>query len=240
MIKTVIFDIDNTLYDYDTHHEKAYRALGEYACPLYGITMEKYDELYSTSMDQIRERVGETAPVHSRAIRLQYFQQLLPGPHDFSEILNMYSVYWDSFLSDMEPFPDAILFLNLLKEKNIRTGIATDMTAHMQFKKLSLLGMDRCFDFVVTSEEAGEEKPGKKMFGLCLEKACAEAAECMFIGDHPRKDIMGALSAGMYAVHLNTKGAASVPAEKLSEAQAQRFTEVTCYAELIERWPEFT
>ena len=240
MIRTVIFDIDNTLYDYDTRHEAGYLALGRYASGLYGISMEEYDALYRESMKQIRDRVGETAPVHSRAIRLQYFQQLLPGPHDFSEILNMYSAYWDAFLSDMKPFPDAIRFLGLLKEKNIRTGIGTDMTAHMQFKKLSLLGMDRYFDFVVTSEEAGEEKPGKKMFGLCLEKAGVPAGECMFIGDNPRKDIQGALSAGMYAVYLNTKGAASVPEEILSGSQKQRFTEITSYAELIDRWPEFT
>ena len=32
MLKAAIFDVDNTLYDYDAAHAPAYRALSAFAC----------------------------------------------------------------------------------------------------------------------------------------------------------------------------------------------------------------
>lgn len=44
------------------------------------------------------------------------------------------------------------------------------------------------------------EKPEKKLFDRCCEKAQCRPEECVFIGDHLKKDVMGSLSAGMKAV----------------------------------------
>ena len=64
-----------------------------------------------------------------------------------------------------------------LKERGIRIGIGTDMTAHIQYRRLEFLNLSPYIDFIVTSEEAGVEKPTPHLFELCVEKAGVPAGE---------------------------------------------------------------
>lgn len=59
-----------------------------------------------------------------------------------------------------------------LKEQGVYVGICTNMTAEIQYQKIEKLGITRWIDGVVTSEEAGVEKPDYRIF------LCAEKAEC--------------------------------------------------------------
>ena len=74
------------------------------------------------------------------------------------------------------------------------------MTAYIQYKKLEKLGVLKYLDFIVTSEEAGEEKPTPRFFELCVKKAGCKPEECVFIGDSLKKDVQGAADAGLAAV----------------------------------------
>ncbi len=234
MIKTVIFDIDNTLYDYDTCHAIGYEALADCACGLYGLSRVDFDRLYPESMAVIKERVGDRAPIHSRALRLQVFQELI-GVHNYTQVVQLYRAYWEPFFAEIKPFPDVIRYLQLLKQRGIRTGVGTDMTALMQIRKLSVLGMDDLIDFVVTSEEAGAEKPGEAFFKLCCAKALAPAKDCLFIGDNMRKDVNGALACGMNAVHFYRPDAVPIPNSdaEFEVPEGQKFVRVSSYEELI-------
>ena len=40
-IRAVVFDLDNTLYDYDAAHAPAFRALTDFACREFGLTPEE-------------------------------------------------------------------------------------------------------------------------------------------------------------------------------------------------------
>lgn len=81
-------------------------------------------------------------------------------------------------------------------------GIGTNMTAYVQYLKLEKLGLMPYVDFMVTSEEAGAEKPDRRLFDLCVGKAGCGAEECAFVGDSLRGDALGALEAGMRAFWL--------------------------------------
>ena len=58
-------------------------------------------------------------------------------------------------------------------------------------------------DFVVTSEEAGCEKPEKAFYELCIKKAGCLPEECLMIGDSLEKDVLGAKAAGMQAMQFH-------------------------------------
>lgn len=77
------------------------------------------------------------------------------------------------------------------------------MTAYIQYKKLEKLNILDQISYIVTSEEAGAEKPSVQFFELCLEKAGCKAEECVFIGDNLQKDVMGAGKNGMHGVWYN-------------------------------------
>ena len=67
--------------------------------------------------------------------------------------------------------PGAAEALDGLKAMGLAEGIGTNMTADYQFAKLERLGLMERVDFLVTSEEAGAEKPDPRLFALCAEKA---------------------------------------------------------------------
>lgn len=221
MIKAVIFDIDNTMYSFDRAHQTAMAALGDYVEKNLGVSREEMQKLLKRCTDIVTKRIGDNcAAQHNRLIRFQCFMEQL-GVTDYGKAMEMYHVYWDTILEVMEPEPGLLLLLARLKERGIRLGIGSDMTAYIQYKKLKKLGALEYLDFIVTSEEAGAEKPTPRFFELCVEKAGCEPAECVFIGDSLKKDVIGSTQCGLvgtwYCPLLEDDTGASYPVIKSFE-----------------------
>ncbi|MBD5552034.1 MAG: HAD family hydrolase [Lachnospiraceae bacterium] len=197
MLKAVIFDIDNTMYDFDKAHKTAMAALGVYGKENFGMDPEETAALVDKCMGIVTGRTGENcAALHNRLLRFQCFLEEI-GSTDYEKALEMYHVYWDTLLEDIKPEPGLISLLLRLKERGIKLGIGTDMTAYIQYKKLIKLGVLQYLDFLVTSEEAGAEKPTPRFFELCLKKAGCKPEECIFIGDNLEKDVIGSARCGL-------------------------------------------
>lgn len=206
MIKAVVFDIDNTMYDFDRAHQTAMTVLGAYAKENFGMEQEETARLVKQCMDIVTERTGENcAALHNRLLRFQCFLEQI-GCADYRKAMEMYHAYWDTVLEVMEPEPGLCELLSRLKERGIKLGIGSDMTAYMQYKKLEKLGVLQYLDFLVTSEEAGAEKPTPRFFELCLKKAGCKAQECVFIGDSLSKDVIGPTKCGLIGTYYNPKG----------------------------------
>lgn len=199
MIKAVIFDVDNTLYDFTKAHKAAFRALSAYAEERLGISREAFERLHRETQKELRAYMGETAVLHNRCIRYQAMLEKACLPL-YPHVLEMNDLYWETLLTEAVPSVNARETMQMLKQRGIRIGIGTDMTARMQFRKLETLGMLAYVDFLVSSEEAGAEKPAPSFFARCAEKADCGKKECLFVGDSLRKDVLGALDAGMQAV----------------------------------------
>ena len=200
MIRAVIFDIDNTVYSYDENHVYGMQALAEYCTGAFGISREEMEKCYRQAGTIMVNRIGtDTAAIHSRMIRVQCMLELLGQPL-FPHARNMYHAYWDTFIEHIEPNPGVLEFMQELKKRNIRVGIGTDMTAYIQYRKLEAAGVAPYIDFIVTSEEAGIEKPHYHFFDICVEKAGVRPEECAFIGDNVKKDIEGAWESGLKGI----------------------------------------
>lgn len=205
MIKTVIFDVDNTLYSYTKAHGKAFEALLAYAEKELGMSCDAFADLHKKTESRLRVHMGDVAALHNRCIRYQNMLESrgLPlHPH----VLKMNDLYWNTLLDAAVPSDGAPETLKALKEQGIRIGVGTDMTAHVQFEKLSVLGLLSDIDFLVSSEEVGAEKPAPLFFARCVEKARAQKSECLFVGDSLKKDVLGAQDAGMKAVWYCPEG----------------------------------
>ena len=68
------------------------------------------------------------------------------------------------------------------------------------YRKHGVNGVSSYIDWIVTSEEAGAEKPAGRFFDLCAQKAGAAPSQCAFIGDSLEKDVEGALKNGFKGV----------------------------------------
>lgn len=213
MIKTVIFDIDNTLYDFDGAHEVGITALGAYTKEHFGMEPEETKALVKKCMDIVMGRTGEScAAWHNRLLRFQCFLEEI-GSTDYHKAMEMYHIYWNALLEVMQPEPGLIALLKALKQKGIKLGVGSDMTAYIQYKKLEKLDVLQYMDFLVMSEEAGAEKPAPRFFDLCVKKAGCMPKECVFIGDNIEKDVAGAARYGLVGTYYNPAGKVSPEAE---------------------------
>ena len=197
MIRTVIFDIDDTLYNYKEGNIAGIAAVTSYLEQHFGLT-PAYSEAAITAAQREQEaRIGSaTAAIHDRLIRYQILlenENLPILPH--ARVMN--DLYWETLLSVMKPEPGVIELIRALKAAGIRIGIGTNMTGRVQHIKLERLGLADCIDFLVISEEAGAEKPTERFFSLLLSKAKAAPEECIFIGDSLEKDAGAAARFGM-------------------------------------------
>lgn len=188
----VLFDTDNTLYHYDPAHKAAMEAVRIKSTKTFSITHEQFDSAFDRARQEIKTRLKHTASSHSR---LLYFQRMLEIIGLGSQVLlalDFEQTYWRTFLSHAELFDDVKEFLDDLRIAGIPIAIVTDLTAQIQFRKVVYFGLDHYFDYIVTSEEAGYDKPHRAPFDIALEKMQPKGNRIWMIGDNPVADIGGA------------------------------------------------
>ncbi|MBT4174588.1 HAD-IA family hydrolase [archaeon] len=202
MKKAVLFDLDNTLYDYDKPHKKAlknvYRVLKKHV----KISFPRFLLLFGFAKREIHRELAGTAAAHNRIL---YFQRLIEKTEstvDPGLNLLLYNAYWDCLLKNMRLRPGALDVLKELKKKGLKVAIVSDLTTNIQLRKLKKLNIGKYIDVLVTSEEAGSEKPHQIMFLLALNKLRLRPHEAIMVGDNSITDIEGANSVGMDTVLL--------------------------------------
>ena len=206
MIKSVIFDLDGTLYDYDTAHALGYDALVDYARRELGMDRETFGKAYRKAMKDVSRSLGmETAALHDRYLRFQVMAENEGFPYS-PHVFGMTDAYWEIFLDSMRPSPGVEQALEALSKAGLRIGLGTNMVIDYQLKKLERLGLIHAFDFIVSSEETLVEKPHPRFFARCVEKAGADPEECLFVGDDLVLDYMGAKGAGLQAAWFQGSG----------------------------------
>ena len=193
MIKAVILDLDDTLYAYEPLDAEARARVRNYACEQLGITNERYDEAYLFGRNETKRQLGDVGASHNRML---YYQKTLEylGLSPMPISLRMYETYWGTFLEKMTLFDGVREFIDCLHEHKIKVMICTDLTAHIQHRKIEALGLAKDICCLVTSEE-----------------------EVCCIGDSLVKDVEGAKAAGMRAILFHPEE----PSAQQYEAVAQ-------------------
>jgi FMN phosphatase YigB (HAD superfamily)/ribulose-5-phosphate 4-epimerase/fuculose-1-phosphate aldolase len=204
--KGIIFDLDNTLYDYDFCHDKALQKVFNYIVQVnQSLNIEYVTCEYEHISKKLKNELGCTASSHNKSI---YFKQLLEELNiDLSLFFTINSIYWEIFYESMICFEGVIDFLAFNKRLGKKIGILTDYETEYQLTKLSKLGILKYIDIIVTSEEIGIEKPSSKMFNHILHKLQFNSSEVIVIGDNFEKDIQGAIHMNILAYWFNRKKA---------------------------------
>jgi putative hydrolase of the HAD superfamily len=98
--------------------------------------------------------------------------------------------------SRLVPFPGVTDGLASLRTR-VPVGLVTDGDPHIQRAKLRALGLAEAFDTVVFSDELGrvQRKPHRAPFVAAATALRVRPDRCVFVGDRPDKDVMGAAAA---------------------------------------------
>jgi HAD superfamily hydrolase (TIGR01549 family) len=202
-IKGILLDLDDTLYPYEPCHLAALEACcANFLFREPSSNREQFTDLYQAARKSTGKNLKGLAPSHSR---LLYFQKILESYYNrtrFDLSLEFEELYWGTFMKAMALSDEAESFLKKCKDKQIEVCLVTDLTAQIQHRKINKLGIMDSIRFMVTSEEAGIEKPGKKIFEMALEKLSLTMKEVIMIGDSMEKDIAGAQALGIKAYHI--------------------------------------
>lgn len=199
----VLIDIDNTLYDYETAHARALKAVEETFAGRLAVDGSTFKAAFAEARTAVHVELRETASSHNR---LLYFQRMFEslGHNPMRYALEAYGIYWDTFLENIELFDGVTEFLE--KIRSLRICFVTDLTAHIQYRKIALLRLHEYAGHLVTSEEAGREKPHPYMFMLALKKLGLGPEQVCMVGDSYEKDIVGATRVGIRSFWLNRDG----------------------------------
>lgn len=188
----ILFDTDNTLYPYDPAHAAAQHAVREKVVKTFSISSRAFDDAFSEARNQVKTRLKHTASSHSRLLYLQRMLELMGLGSQVLLALDFEQTYWRTFLSHAVLFDDVKDLLDDIRLLGIPTAIVTDLTAQIQFRKVVYFGLDKYFDYIVTSEEAGFDKPHAAPFNIAIEKMQPKGDCIWMIGDNPVNDIRGA------------------------------------------------
>ncbi len=109
-------------------------------------------------------------------------------------------------------YEDTLPALQALRAKGLKTAIVSNTPwgspGCLWRAEVERLGLREYVDAVVFCTDVGWRKPAKQIFEFALEKLHALPQDCLFVGDHPRWDVVGPRTVGMEAVLIQRTGAA--------------------------------
>ena len=201
-IRAVIFDLDNTL----THRDLSIVAYSQFLAERYASSLIEPDlgqikqiinsidrGGYPVAKDLTHPSIGASV-AYALQQQLNWKQQV-----DFDELTQ----FWFSFFgAHAVAMPGAVELLSQLKEHGFQLAVVSNGGHATRLNILKGLGFEAYFDVIVSSELAGVAKPNPQIFHYTREQLSLQAAQCLFIGDHPMNDVYGAQQAGMHALLL--------------------------------------
>jgi putative hydrolase of the HAD superfamily len=183
---TVLFDMDNTLFDLYT------AKMGACGSVVSLLRCGDADELFSYFLRKVG---GFEDPANIRDFMIDHSCY---DPDLFSECT---SVYGREKLRHIIPYAGVPATLQLLRKERFRMAVVTDAHRPEAEMRLKHTGLSRFFDAVVTTEQTGSCKPSTLPFLYALEKLHATATETVLVGDSPRRDIAPGNILGMRTVY---------------------------------------
>ncbi|MFE1955363.1 HAD family hydrolase [Streptomyces sp. NPDC059524] len=201
-IRAVVWDIDDTIFDYagaDTAGMRAHLT-AEGQLGAFGSVeraLERWREL--TRAHWARFEAGATDWEGQRRDRVRGFVDAALDDEAADAWFGRYIVHYEAAWA---LFPDTVPALDTLAG-GYRHAVLSNSSLHNQERKLRVLGVRDRFEAVVCAAELGVAKPEAAAFhAVCAELALAPH-EVAYVGDQPDTDARGAVEAGLTGIWLD-------------------------------------
>ncbi|MDH6624068.1 putative hydrolase of the HAD superfamily [Streptomyces sp. LBL] len=204
-IRAVVWDVDDTLFDYTTADREGMRGhlVAEGLLAGYGTperALARWREI--TDQQWARFSAGETSFEGQRRDRVRVFlgEKLTDDEADawFSRYLGHYERAWSLF-------PDVLPALDTLAVSH-RHAVLSNSSIHVQDRKLRALGVHDRFEAILCAAELGVSKPEAGAFLAACDALRLAPHQVAYVGDHPEIDGRGAADAGLLSVWIDRGG----------------------------------
>ncbi|MFD6416952.1 HAD family hydrolase [Streptomyces sp. NPDC060194] len=204
-IRAVLWDVDDTIFDYTTADRVGMRAQLEAE----GL-LDRFDTVEqalgvwreTTERHWARFAEGGIGFEEQRRDRVRDFlgRPLTDAEADawFHRYLVHYEAAWALF-DDVLPALDALV-------PAYRHAVLSNSSARHQERKLTRLGVRDRFEALLCAAELGVSKPSPEAFLAACEEIGLPPAEVAYVGDHPEIDARGACAVGLRGIWLDRTG----------------------------------
>ena len=204
----LFFDLDHTLWDYDTNAKTVLTNLYHHF-ELGSVIRhgpERFLEIYFKTNDGLWHDYNQ-GRITKEVIRNDRFDMVMTNcdASGYDRGLEMSDYFLGNCPRQKVVMPDAIMALDYLGKK-YRMSIITNGFDDVQEVKMKASGLDKYFEHVITSETIGVKKPNPEIFEHALEKVGVLKEDALMIGDNPKTDIWGAQNAGITPLLYNPTG----------------------------------
>ncbi len=204
--KHVFFDLDHTLWDFDTNAQHSLHDL-YHEFELHATVTPDFEAFYSKYIyhNKIlwdRYQKGFISVDELKWKRM--WRTLLEYKIGDEKLAKALSVRFLEILPTKNKlFPYTIEILEYLQEKKYQLHLITNGFEKTQWNKLRNSNIEKYFSQVITSERSNSVKPEKEIFEFALQQAGATIQESIMIGDNLDADIQGAINVGMDSIFVN-------------------------------------
>jgi HAD superfamily hydrolase (TIGR01549 family) len=205
--KTVLFDMDDTIFDHSLTCRDSLRRLRQTSALLRRRPLDALWTEYGRLLEAVQPAValGKLTPDEARIERFERLARFCGGTATADQAREWSRAYRSNYRALRRLVPGARGLLERLHARTL-VGVVTNNQVEEQEEKVAHFGLHDLVDFLIVSEGAGVSKPDPRIFALALDRAAAKPEEAVMIGDSWENDIEGALGAGIPAVWFNRFG----------------------------------
>jgi putative hydrolase of the HAD superfamily len=219
VLRTVFFDLDDTLVD---HRSAAARAVAWWAAE-HGIggddVAARWEAICEPAFERYRRR--EITFLDHRRVRVREFLgRDLPD----NEADQVFAGYLERYEQAWAPFADAASVLRRARRAGLSIAVLTNGEESQQMAKVQRCGLAPEIDLVIASSSLPASKPDPRAFAVALERARVLPGQALMVGDSLERDVRPALRAGMAAVLLDRDAAhVNVDVDRIASLDQMRF-----------------
>lgn len=209
MIRAVLWDVDDTLFDYRgadsaglSRHLEAEGLGGMFASAEGALRHWRAQ----TELHWARFAARETDFPGQRRARVRGF---LGADMDDAAADAWFDRYVIHFEAGWALFPDSLGALDGLTD--YRHAVLSNSSLAYQERKLRILGVRDRFEAVLCAAELGVSKPAASAFHAACKVLGLPPRDVLYVGDDPDIDAAGAVAAGLTGVWLDRNGVGGRP-----------------------------
>jgi YjjG family noncanonical pyrimidine nucleotidase len=199
--KHLLFDADNTLFDFSQGEIETFKELGQkYNFEVTKSLMEDYHRINKACWKAYEE--GTLSQDKLRVLRFENFINYFNFNIDPIEMEKDFT----SILSNQSHLiKDTHFVLEQLSKQGYDIQLITNGLVEAQYGRLKATDIEKYFSNIFISGEMGCQKPDIEYFDIVLDSIKAKKDECLVIGDRLESDILGAMKSNLDSVWLNIK-----------------------------------
>jgi FMN hydrolase / 5-amino-6-(5-phospho-D-ribitylamino)uracil phosphatase len=214
-IKVIAFDLDDTLWPCMPTIERAEAATYQWLQQSYPRITDAYDE---RDLLEFRKAFMKSDEIYRIDLSLMRRDMLAQLAQEFGyQVEPMVEQGFELFYRlrhDVSFYDDVFPVLQRLKPQYQLGSISNGNAS------AGLTPLNEYFDYYLNAADVMARKPDQRIFGHFCESLNIEPDECLYVGDDPVYDVVGARDAGMRTVWVNRDNSMTWPQE-LESAEAE-------------------